>query len=360
LNLARHSLQENFDQDAILDLMDTAVVQLDELRQVITMNTAAEHCLLVGRDRALGQPIIEVTFVPPELRTALAQRQSDDSPLRLHDVKFAGGQYDCTLLAGIHGSIVLELHNLEWEHKRYRLQQRELQTGLLELLSRNLGHEIRNPLGGIRGASQMLANEVVSPEMASLARLIMREVDRIDELIQSFGQPQLAQQEVDFYPLMDEVLALVEVEFDSQAVLERDLDPSVPAIPGDAAAIRQVLLNLLQNAFQAKAKKIVIRTRITHGGALLQASRSSLLRVEIIDDGEGVPESLRNLLFLPMVTGKRSGTGLGLALSQQIAAAHGGLITYEPSNEEGSSGSCFSFFLPLEKPEPAVETAAGA
>jgi len=249
--------------------------------------------------------------------------------------------------------VLLELHNLEWEHKRIRLEQREMQTGLLELFSRNLGHEIRNPLGGIRGASQMLANELASPELATLAHLIMREADRIDELIQSFGQPQLAQNEVDFYPLLDEVMALVGVEFGRQAVIDRDFDPSIPSIQGDRTAIRQVLLNLVRNAFQAGATQITLRTRVEHGGALLQASTTSLLRFDVVDNGEGVPESLRNLLFLPLVTGKRNGTGLGLALSQQIAAAHGGLLTYEPLGDDGGSGSCFSFYIPLEKSRAA-------
>jgi two-component system nitrogen regulation sensor histidine kinase GlnL len=206
----------------------------------------------------------------------------------------------------------------------------------------------------------MLANELASPEMATLARLIMREADRIDELIQSFGQPQLAQIEVDFYPLLDEVLTLVNAEFGRQAQIERDLDPSIPLIQGDAPAIRQVLLNLLRNAFQAAATRITIRTRVEHGGALLQTVTTGLLRIDIIDDGEGVPESLRNLLFLPLVTGKRNGTGLGLALSQQIAAAHGGLLSYEPLGAEHGTGSHFSLYLPLQKVRPASGVECGS
>jgi two-component system nitrogen regulation sensor histidine kinase GlnL len=329
--------------------MDTAIIQLDEQGRIRLMNTAAEHGLCVGRDRALGRSLAEITFIPLEFREALEELSRDGSSVRLHEVRLAGGQYDCTIQADEEGMVLLELHDLEWEHKRLRLQQRELQTGLLELLSRNLGHEIRNPLGGIRGASQMLADELASPEMATLARLIMREVDRIDELIQSFGQPQLAQVEVDFYPLLDEVLGLVDIEFGQQAEFERDFDPSIPPFQGDAAAIRQVLLNLVRNALQAAAKRIVIRTRVEHGGALLQAVTSSLLRVDIIDDGEGVPQSLRNFLFLPLVTGKRNGTGLGLALSQQIAAAHGGLLTYEPVGPGPGGGSRFSLYLPLDR-----------
>jgi len=351
-------VHETLDQTAILDLMDTGIIRLDTQGRVLMMNAAAEHCLCLGRERALGRSLTEIALIPPEMWQALQHPGKDLSGLRLHQLKLAGGQYDCTIQIDSQGMVLLELHNLEWEHKRLRLEQRELQTGMLELLGRNLGHEIRNPLGGIRGASQMLANELASPEMATLARLIMREVDRIDELIQSFGQPQLAQLEVDFYPLLDEVLSLVGVEFGRQATIERDFDPSIPSIQGDGTAIRRVLLNLLRNAFQAAATHITIRTRVEHGGALLQAVTTSLLRIDVIDNGEGVPESLRNLLFLPLVTGKRNGTGLGLALSQQIAAAHGGLLTYEPLGEEQGGGSRFSFYLPLERSRavPDVES----
>jgi two-component system nitrogen regulation sensor histidine kinase GlnL len=329
-------------------MMDTAVIQLDNEGRILTMNTAAEHCLYVGRERAVGRILTEVANIPAAMHETLQQPGEVGSGVRLHQLRLAGGQYDCTLQTDAQGFVLLELHDLEWEHKRIQLEHREMQTGLLELLSRNLGHEIRNPLGGIRGASQMLANELDSPELVTLARLIMREADRIDELIQSFCQPQLAQDEFDFYPLLDEVLALAGIEFGRQARIERDFDPSIPSIRGDATAIRQVLLNLIRNAFQAGAQQITVKTRVEHGGALLQAGASSLLRIDVDDDGEGVPESLRNLLFLPLVTGKRSGTGLGLALSQQIAAAHGGLLAYEPLGAEGG-GSRFSFYLPLEK-----------
>lgn len=193
----------------------------------------------------------------------------------------------------------------------------------------------------------MLAAELETPELATLARMIMREADRIDDLIQSLGQPQMAQQMVTIYPLLDEALGLLKAEFTRDIRIVRDFDPSIPPIKGDPSALRQVLLNLLRNAFEAHASTITLRTRVEHGGALLQTTNAALLRLDVMDDGDGVPESLRQLLFLPMVTGKRGGTGLGLALSQQIAAAHGGLLTYESRADDTAPGSCFSFYLPL-------------
>jgi len=330
-----------------LDLLDTAVLRLDPQHCVSVMNGAAEQALSLGRERLAGRRLSELLPVPLALANALKQLPAIDSSIRLHDVKLPGSSYDCILTAQTGGGVLLELHNLDWEQRRSRLQQRELQTGLLELLAKNLGHEIRNPLGGIRGAAQMLAAELDTPELATLARLIMREADRIDDLIQSLGQQQMAQESVAIYPLLDEALGLLATEFSRDVKIYRDFDPSIPPIQGDPSALRQVLLNLLRNAFEANASMISLRTRVEHGGALLQTTNATLLRLDVMDDGDGVPDSLRQLLFLPMVTGKRGGTGLGLALSQQIAAAHGGLLTYEPHDTDDGSGSCFSLYLPL-------------
>lgn len=327
----------------LLDLLDTGVIRLDQSGQIVQMNVAAEQCLLISRDRAAGIAFTSLHEVPVVLQEVINQAGPKNHVSRLHELKFSGGIFDCTIQTTDSGDLLLELHNLEWEQRRLRLEQREVQTGMLELLSRNLGHEVRNPLGGIRGAAQMLAEELESGELATLARLIMRESDRIDELIRRFGQPELDRQQIDLYPLLDEALELLNAEFGEQVQIERDYDPSIPSFSADASAIRQVLLNLLRNACQAKSEVLLIRTRVEHGSALLQSDSSSVLRLDVYDDGFGVPESLRSLLFLPLVTGRRDGTGLGLALSQQIASAHGGLLTFEAL----AKGSCFSLYLPL-------------
>jgi two-component system nitrogen regulation sensor histidine kinase GlnL len=327
----------------VLDLLDTGVVRLDEAGDVVFMNSAAEHCLLVSRDRACGRRLTEVAPVPAELSSALNTLGEPGHSIRLHEQRLGGELYDCTVHRTRDGSVMLEFHNLQWEQMRLRLQQREVQTGMLNLLSRNLGHEVRNPLGGIRGAAQMLADELDSGELSTLARLIMRESDRIDELIQKFGQPELDLRVTHLYPMLDEALDVLAVDFGDTVSVERDYDPSIPPIRADASAIRQVILNLLRNACQAGASHLRIRTRVEHGKTLLHSGRGSVICLAISDDGEGVPESLRSLLFLPLVTGRRDGTGLGLSLSQQIASAHGGLLTFEPLEQ----GSCFSLYLPL-------------
>jgi two-component system nitrogen regulation sensor histidine kinase GlnL len=327
----------------VLDLLDTGIVRLDEAGRIRFMNGAAEHFLMVSRDRAAGRYIGDVGMIPAELKDAIRNVPDTGNSVRLHEQQLGDQLYDCTLKLTENRDLLLELHNLQWEQMRFRLQQREVQTGMLELLSRNLGHEVRNPLGGIRGAAQMLADELEPGELATLARLIMRESDRIDELIQKFGQPELQREEIDLYPLLDESLDLLGIEFGEDVQVERDFDPSIPPISADAVALRQVIVNLLRNACQAGATLLLIKTRVEHGNALLQSGHGSVIRVDVVDNGQGVPESLRSLLFLPLVTGRRDGTGLGLALSQQIVSAHGGLLTFEPLEQ----GSRFSLFLPF-------------
>jgi two-component system nitrogen regulation sensor histidine kinase GlnL len=175
--------------------------------------------------------------------------------------------------------------------------------------------------------------------------MIMREVDRIDELIKSFWQPAINRALFDIHHCLQEAAELLESEA-ADIRVQRDYDPSIPPISGDPSAFRQLFINLLRNAEQAGARNLLIKTRVEHGSALLEEGRGTVVRIDLEDDGEGVPVKLRPLLFLPMVSGRRAGTGLGLALVQQIAADHGGLVTFEPL-EAHETGSRFSVHLPF-------------
>jgi len=327
----------------MLEMLSTGVVELDAHGCVMTMNAAAENCLDTGRERAFGSPFQDLTRIPGALTQAIAATASDQRNRHLRECKLADGWYDCNIkpMPGQH--LLLEFYNLKWQQQQNKLQQREVQTGMMELLRRNLGHEIRNPLGGIRGAAQMMAAELNDGELGTLAKLIMREVDRVDELLQRFGQPELELSSVDLHWVLGETADLLAVESAQSVKITHDYDPSIPPISADASALRQLFLNLARNAYQAGATAITLRSRIERDSALLQPGISTVVRLDVDDDGCGVPESLRGLLFMPMVTSRRDGTGLGLALAQQIAAAHDGLLTYEALEP----GSRFTLKLPL-------------
>ena len=329
----------------MLDSLSIAVVELDDRGCVRDMNTAAEHCLATGRERAHGSLFQDLEGVPEVLSQAISTTSSEQHGRHLRECKLAGGWFDCNIQPIQDQHILLEFYDLKWQKQQSKLQQREVQTGMMDLLRRNLGHEIRNPLGGIRGAAQMMAAELNGRELGTLAELIMREVDRIDELLARFGQPELDHQPVDIHYVLQETTELLRLESAESVTIIQDYDPSIPKISADASALRQVFLNLLRNAYQAGATEIKIRSRVDYDGGLLQPGMSTVVRVDIEDNGCGVPESLRSMLFLPLVTGRRDGTGLGLALAQQIAAAHDGLLTYAALEP----GSRFTLRLPLER-----------
>lgn len=325
-----------------IDELETAVLRLDSNDRVIELNSSAAQCLAIKQSRLHGMAFSKLEGVPASLSAAVKNARDDHRTRRLHECRMAGGPYDCSIRLMPDECLLLEFHDLNWNRQHDQLKQLEVQTGLLELLRRNLGHEIRNPLGGIRGAAQLMASELADHDLGEMARMIMREVDRIDELIKRFWQPELHREPFDLHRCLEEALELLESESFGAVELQRDYDPSIPDLEGDASAIRQILLNLARNAFQSGATHILARTRVEHGSALLEKSRGMIIRLDFEDNGEGVPERLRPLLFLPMVTGRREGTGLGLAVAQQIASDHGGMMSYKPLGQ----GSRFSLRLP--------------
>lgn len=329
----------------MLEMLSTAVVELDEHGCIRTMNAAAENCLATGRERVQGARFHDLPGIPSALNQAISATAGDQRSRHLRECRLADGLYDCNIqnIPGQH--LLLEFYNLKWQQQQNNLQQREVQTGMMELLRRNLGHEIRNPLGGIRGAAQMMAAELKGGELGTLAELIMREVDRVDELLERFGQPELKLSSMDVHWALQETTDLLRAEANENLSITHDYDPSIPNINADPAAIRQLFLNLGRNAIQAGATEITLRSRVEFDNALLKPGIRSVVRLDIDDNGCGVPESVRGLLFMPMVTSRRDGTGLGLALSQQIAAAHDGLLTYEPL----APGSRFTLKMPLGK-----------
>ena len=329
----------------MLDSLSTAVVELDELGCVRAMNAAAEHCLATGRERVHGWQFRDIGGIPNELSEAISATAKEQRSRHISECRLAGGLFGCTIQPITGQGMLLELYDLKWQQQQSKIQQREVQTGMMDMIRRNLGHEIRNPLGGIRGAAQMMAAELAGRELGSLAELIMREVDRVDELLERFGQSELDCQPVDIHFVLQETTELLRLESAESVKIIQNYDPSIPKILADTSALRQVFLNLLRNAFQAGATEIEIRSRVDYDISLLQPGMGRVVRLDIKDNGCGVPESLRGKLFLPLVTGRRNGTGLGLALAQQIAAAHKGLLTYAPLGP----GSRFTLRLPLQR-----------
>ncbi|MBZ0222296.1 MAG: PAS domain-containing sensor histidine kinase [Dokdonella sp.] len=216
-------------------------------------------------------------------------------------------------------------------------------TRLTETL-RGFAHEVRGPLAGMRGAAQLLQRRLEGSAERELAQLVIDEVDRLaalsERLLVSGGKPRLAMHNV--HEILERVAALATADI-AAVPIRRDYDPSLPAVRVDADRVQQALLNLVHNAQQAGATCLSLRTRIERDPRLPDRGVRRALRIEVGDDGCGVPAELAQTLFEPLVSGRADGHGLGLAIAREIAHEHGGMLAF--TSRPGATW--FSLLLPV-------------
>ena len=215
-------------------------------------------------------------------------------------------------------------------------------------LLRSLAHEIKNPLGGLRGAAQLLDRELTSEDQREYTRVIIGEADRLQKLVNRLlgpsGMPKT--ENINIHQIIEYVRNIVITENDSDIKFHRDYDTSIPEIKGDPDMLVQALLNIVKNAKQAlgDSGNITIRTRVLRKFTIGQMKHRIVAKIDIIDDGPGIPGDIKEKIFYPMITGRAEGTGLGLSIAQRLIHQHGGLIECE--SEPGKT--VFSIMLPIE------------
>ena len=219
---------------------------------------------------------------------------------------------------------------------------------------RGLAHEIRNPLGGLRGAAQLLERELAARGAGDLAEytgIIISEADRLSLLADRLLMPDAPAEHgaVNLHRVTEHVCTLVEAEGAARAAIGRDYDPSIPPLLGSFDQLVQALLNVVRNAVQAKGDRIVIRTRVVHQAHIGRRQHPLAGRVDVIDNGPGVRPDLAEAVFFPMVSGHAEGAGLGLPIAQSLVSRHGGIIEY---GREGGE-TTFSILLPIDIAGPA-------
>lgn len=217
---------------------------------------------------------------------------------------------------------------------------------------KGLAHELRNPLAGLKGAAQLLARRVDDSESRELTALIEAEVERLAALLERLlsPAPPRAHEPLNIHAVLERVLRLAESDAGWAVRLGRDYDPSLPELTGDADRLTQALWNLVRNAIEAGAANVSLRTRVEHGLRIGDHTHALALRLEIVDDGRGVPEQLAEQVFLPLVSGRAEGSGLGLALAQQVAREHRGSLVYRSR----PGHTVFTLLLPMpDDMEPA-------
>jgi two-component system nitrogen regulation sensor histidine kinase GlnL len=244
--------------------------------------------------------------------------------------------------------LLLELSDLTHQQRISRDNALLAQLGGSRLMARQLAHEIKNPLGGLRGAAQLLERELPSEDLREYTRVIIGEADRLRSLVDNLLGPTRAprREPVNVHELLDHVFHLVRSEAPASIGILRDYDPSLPNLWLDRDQIIQVMLNLARNAVQVMAThgQLTLRTRALTNVTIAEKRHRVVASLQFEDNGPGVPSELRETLFYPLVTARAGGSGLGLAVAQDLATRHGGLIEFESR----PGRTVFTLLLPIE------------
>ncbi len=324
------------------DLLATLVAVVRSDATVIFSNSALEDILGTSRRLMEGTSFAEVFTEPSQLQNALeGARDNEFAALRYDAMLKRPGQDSMPVHVIITRTeaadeTIVEMVPQEQQTRQDREERLAEQAQTNKELIRNLAHEIKNPLGGIRGAAQLLEMEMESPELNEYTQVIIHEADRlqslVDRLLAPHRRPHLVG-DVNIHEVCERVRSLISAEFPKGLEVVRDFDTSIPEFRGDREQLIQALLNITHNACQALTERIAagdahltFRTRVARQITFGKQRYRLALELHVIDNGPGVPDSIRDRIFYPLVSGREGGSGLGLTLAQTFVQQHHGLI----------------------------------
>ncbi|HSY45455.1 MAG TPA: nitrogen regulation protein NR(II) [Steroidobacteraceae bacterium] len=347
----------HFDPADLLDALSTGIVMLDAQLCPMYANVAAQDLLAFSLKMARGRPFTDLLHEPESLggilrRVLMSGESIADRELA---VRPAGAPreartLDVTLtpLDGLTGRhLLLELADTTQRQRITRENDLLARLDGSRLMVRQLAHEIKNPLGGLRGAAQLLERELPGAALKEYTQVIIGEADRLTALVDSMAGPSRAPSKtvLNIHEICEHVYHLLRAEAPATLLIERDYDPSLPNAMLDRHQLIQALLNVARNALQAQGDRgrIVLRTRARSNVSIGSAMHRLVASVQVEDNGPGVPPQLRSSIFYPLVTGRANGNGLGLAVAQDLVTRNGGIIEFD--SEVGRT--VFTLLLPL-------------
>jgi two-component system, NtrC family, nitrogen regulation sensor histidine kinase GlnL len=330
------------------DALATWLAILDTQGHILFVNAALEDALGLSRKLLKGQNLADFFENPRDLKHALQG---------VRDAQFAALRYDAVIVRqqanhtdqrdALHVHLVIapndkgdevlvEMLPQEQQARQEREERLLEQASNYQTLIRNLAHEIKNPLGGIRGAGQLLQMEVQSPDLREYAQIIINETDRLHSLVNKLLAPHkqaVQMRELNIHEVCERVRSLILVEFPTGLRMQRDYDTSIPEFRGDREQLIQAVLNIAHNAALALSEQraqgdacITLRTRVVRNITFGKQRYRLALKLHVIDNGPGIAESIKDTMFYPLVSGREGGTGLGLSLAQSFVQQHHGLI----------------------------------
>ncbi len=345
----------------LIDGLATCVLWLDASGAVLHLNEPAEGLLGISRNLAAGRSIRELLKANIEIEGVIGRARDAGAQYSQRELPFAAGPgaplrtLDATVTPfdspGRTGGVLVELADVTQHQRILRENALISQMGGSRAMVRQLAHEIKNPLGGLRGAAQLLERQLKDAALHEYTKVIISEADRLAALVDALlgpGQPP-RKEPVNIHELVQHVGHLLAGEAPTGVVIERDYDPSLPRLRLDRNQVIQALLNLGRNAIQAVGAhgRIVLRTRALTNASIGSRRYRIVASIEVEDDGPGVPAELEDTVFYPLVTGRKGGTGLGLAVAQDLVGRHEGLIEFESR----PGRTVFTILLPFDNHE---------
>lgn len=359
--MTKQAIQNDELVTTILGNMVTATLLLDEKLTIHYANPAAEQLFSQSAKRLLNTALSQlIQHASMDLALFTQPLQSGQS-ITDSDVTFViNGK---PMLLEVTASpvsvkshqdqrlmLLVEIRKIDSQRRLSQELNQHAQQQAAKLLVRGLAHEIKNPLGGLRGAAQLLGRMLPDPNLNEYTQIIIEQADRLRALVDRLLGPQKPGKKcpANLHEVLEKARQLVELEFGSQVLIERDYDPSMPNIVMDADQVEQALLNITSNAAQILASQpdgtITIKTRTVYQANIHGHRHKLVARIEIMDNGPGIPSELQDTLFYPMVSGREGGTGLGLSISQNIIDQHNGKIDVE----SWPGHTVFTIYLPIQ------------
>ncbi len=358
LTLGQMHTQTGFSGFAGLDLLATAVVVLDGRMRVRFINSAAENLLETSSKNIFMQPLGSI-LPGAELLIEDSKAALNENMVFIEHEWHLSRKGSPSLVVSCTGTplqgpdvgILLEFRPIN-QRMRIAREEKILEDQKINReLIRNLAHEIRNPLGGIRGAAQLLERELDRPELKEYTQVIRAEADRLQVLMDRMLSPNRLQQAapLNIHEVLERVRTVILAEYPEGIVIQRDYDTSLPEITADREQLIQAVLNIVRNAAQALQAKgeILLQSRALRQVTLARRRFRLGLLIRIVDNGPGIPEALQSRIFQPLVSGREGGSGLGLMLAQNLISQHHGMVEFE----SGPGHTCFSLILPMPDTE---------
>jgi len=342
----------------IIENLTSSVILVNEKYKVKFINPAGEAMLGASLKQIMETDIRELFRESPGLMNALtlgfeegqAFTERELELRRPHSSKTI--KVDCAVTplnpSQRNCELLIEIRQIDRLLRIAREEGLRAQQSAMKNALRGLAHEVKNPLGGLRGAAQLLERELPNADLKEYTQVIIGEADRLQKLVNHMlGSSQLPKtRRVNIHEVLERVRQLVQVESSPDLLITRDYDPSIPGLYGDQDQLIQAILNIVRNASQAISGKgeIILRSRTQRQFTIGQKCHRLVVRIDVIDNGPGIPADVIEQVFYPMVTGRADGTGLGLSIAQTLISQHGGVI--ECSSMPGET--IFTLLLPFQ------------